>query len=129
MDYSTNTFFSKHEIFVNEIVFFSKNEISLFGFLQHDNSFSETQYVISRNDLKLLLSNSQAGLEILWRIENLFVVPHEVPAAINLVDLFGTTQVFEADTILLEAPYEPLEPASNELLFVTQVSCATTINS
>ena len=127
MSYLTNTIFSKREVYVNEIVFYSKDEISLFGFFQNDNSFSETQYVISRNDLRRLLSNNQAGLEILWRIENLFVVPHEVPATINLIDLFGITQVFEAESILIEAPFTENEAPLNELLFVSSVRQTNTI--
>ncbi|MFN8322220.1 MAG: hypothetical protein U0T74_06130 [Chitinophagales bacterium] len=127
MSYVTNTILSRREVYVNEIVFYSKNEISLFGFFQNDKSFSETQYVISRNDLQLLLSSNQTGIEILWCIENLFVVPHEVPASINLIDLFGITQVFEAESILLEVPFTENETPLNELLFVSRVRPTSTI--
>ena len=61
--------------------------------------FVETQFSISRNDLQVLMSeNKQVGIEILWRMENLLVYPHGMPATINLVDLFGTTQAFKTKT-------------------------------
>lgn len=124
---SSHTTFTKREIYVNEILFYSKHEIQLLGFIHQSGKFLETQYLITRNDLQMLLSQTKTGLEILWRIENLFVLPHEVPATLNLVDMFGTTQLFEAQNIQLEAPlYEnelgeiQPEPAHG-LLFVEQV--------
>ncbi len=120
--------FAKHEIYVNEIEFRSKEEVSLYGFLHDCGQFHETQYVISRKDLQTLLSqNKRAGVEILWMIENLFVQPHASPASLNLIDLFGTTQVFEAGEIKLDVPfYEDehgnLKPsAAREILFVEEV--------
>ena len=125
---ATNTStLARHEIYVNEIVFFSKDEVSLFGFLHDCGKFFETQFVIGRNQLQMLLSNNPSGIEILWHIENLFAQPHRVPACINLVDLFGTTQVFEAQQIELDVPcYEDetgeLKPCkSRELLFVEKI--------
>jgi len=120
---------AKHEIYVNEIEFTHKDEVSLFGFLQHCGKFFETQYIISRKDLQILLSqNRPAGIEILWQIENLFAYPHSSPASLNLIDLFGTTQVFDACEIKLTAPIyfeRPgnLMPGQNhELFFVEQVT-------
>lgn len=101
---ATNTAFAKREIYVNEIVFYSKHEVSLFGFMHDGGKFRETLFVIGRNALQMLLSNNKSGIEILWHIENLFVQPHQVPACINLIDLFGTTQVFEAQNIELDFP-------------------------
>lgn len=127
MTTTTNTTFAKREIFVNEIVFFSKDEVSLFGFVHEGGKFQETQFVIARNALQMLLSANKSGIEILWHIENLFVQPHQVPACLNLVDLFGTTQVLEAQNIELDVPfYEDetgeLKPCkSRRLLFVEQV--------
>ena len=124
---TTNTTFAKREIYVNEIVFYAKDEVSLFGFIHEGGKFEETQFVIARNALQMLLSSNKAGIEILWHIENLFVQPHQVPAGINLIDLFGTTQVFAAQNIELDVPfYEDetgeLKPCeSRELLFVEQV--------
>ena len=84
------------EIYVNEIEFHSKNEIYLFGFINNGGKFRETRYALSRKYLqKLLSANSKIGVEILWQMEKLMVYPHSVPACINLVDLFGTTQVFK----------------------------------
>jgi hypothetical protein len=83
------------ELFVNEIEFHSRTEIYLYGFLKQGDKFFETRYHISRNELQLILSeNKPAGIEILWHIEKLFLHPHSSPATINLVELFGTTQVF-----------------------------------
>ncbi len=127
MTTTTNTTFAKREIFVNEIVFFSKDEVSLFGFVHEGGKFQETQFVIARNALQMLLSVNKSGFEILWHIENLFVQPHQAPASINLIDLFGTTQIFWAANIELDVPfYEDetgeLKPSeSRELLFVEQV--------
>ena len=127
MTATTNTTFAKREIYVNEIVFYAKDEVSLFGFIHEGGKFEETQFVIARNALQMLLSANKPGIEILWHIENLFVKPHQVPASINLIDLFGTTQVFEAQNIELDVPfYEDetgeLKPCnSRELLFVEQV--------
>ncbi|MES2620112.1 MAG: hypothetical protein V4615_04600 [Bacteroidota bacterium] len=120
-----NHTFARNEIYVNEIVFFSKEEVSLFGFLNQGQQFHETQYVINRKDLQLLLSQNKTGIEILWHIENLFVLPHEVPASLNLIDLFGTTQVFEANRIQLDIPFYKgadgeLKPSGNNDLFFVQ---------
>jgi hypothetical protein len=96
---------SRNEIYVNEIEFTCKDEVSLFGFIQDCGKFIETQYIISRKDLQILLSqNRNAGIEILWQIETLFAAPHSAPASLNLIDLFGTTQVFDACEITLELP-------------------------
>lgn len=123
----SHTTIIKREIFVNEIVFYSKQEIHLMGFIHQGGNFLETRYLITRNSLQMLLSQTKTGLEILWRIEQLFVLPHEVPAAINLVDLFGTTQMFEAQNIQLEAPLyenelgELLPEPAHGLFFVEEV--------
>ena len=123
----TNTVFTKQEMYVNEIVFYSKTEVSLFGFVQACGNFLETEYVISRNDLQMLLSQTKTGIEILWHIESLFVLPHSVPASLNLVELLGTTQVFEAQNIELDVSYTEdeageLVPSRNlNVLFVDKV--------
>lgn len=127
MNNQTTSGFAKHEIYVNEIVFYSKKSISLFGFLHHDAAFLQTEYVITREDLQTLLSQNKTGIEILWHIEKLFVLPHEVPASINLLDLFGMTQIFEAGSIELEHSYYEdengeLHPREdNKLFFIEQV--------
>lgn len=119
--------FAKNEIYVNEIVFYSKKSISLFGFLHRDAAFLQTEYVINRENLQTLLSQNKTGIEILWDIENLFVLPHEVPATINLLNLFGMTQIFKADRIELEPSYYKdktgeLHPREdNKLLFIEEV--------
>ena len=96
---------NEQKIYVNEIVFYSRSEVSLFGFIEQGGRYYETEYLIGRKNLQLLLSQSKEGVEILWHIEKLFVLPHQVPATINLVDLFGTTQMLEAGNIELENPY------------------------
>jgi hypothetical protein len=119
----------KHEIYVNEIEFRSKQEASLFGFIHHGGKFHETQYIISRKHLQTLLSeNKRAGVEILWHIENLFVGPHESPASLNLIDLFGTTQLLEAGEIKLGIPCyetaqgEPAQGLHYDLCFIDDVT-------
>jgi len=119
------------ELLVNEVVFYSREEISLYGFIHRDNNYVETEYVISRNHLQMLLSqNGKTGIEILWRLEQLFVQPHEVPATLNLVELFGTTQELKAAGISLTlGEYETenegeTEDDLMELLFVNAVSTA-----
>ena len=119
------------ELLVNEVVFYSSEEISLYGFIHRDNNYVETEYVISRNHLQMLLSqNGKTGIEILWRLEQLFVQPHEVPATLNLVELFGTTQELKAAGISLTlGEYETenegeTEDDLMELLFVNAVSTA-----
>lgn len=120
--------FAKHELYVNEIEFTSREEISLFGFLQDCGKFFETQYVISRKDLQILLSQNKAGIEILWQIEHLFAGPHAAPASLNLIDLFGTTQVFDTCEIKLDVPFYRdelgnLRPSRNkELFFIEEVT-------
>ena len=110
--------FSKRELFVNEIVFYAKNDVSLFGFIHDGGKFHETQFIISRNLLQMLLSQSKTGIEILWQIEKLFVLPHSAPASLNLIELFGTTQLFEAQKIELEE----IAPAKDyDILFVEDV--------
>jgi hypothetical protein len=126
MTTDANNTFSKAEIFVNEVLFYGKDEIMLLGFLHDGGQFHETEYLISRNHLQTLLNaNKRTGLEILWRIEELFVQPHQVPACINLVDVFGTTQVFDASEILLEIPacdsYQQLTRKQRGMLFVNNI--------
>lgn len=123
MIHAPSTLFAKREIYVNEIEFRSKEEIHLYGFLHNCGQFFETQYVICRKDLQTLLSkNKRAGVEILWQIENLFVNPHAAPATLNLIDIFGTTQVFEAGEIKLEAELGwNFLPNTSGVLFVEQV--------
>ncbi|MCW5906329.1 MAG: hypothetical protein KIS94_00580 [Chitinophagales bacterium] len=129
MQAEQNTAIRTNEIFVNEIVFYSRESISLFGFMHNDEEYVETEFLIERNQLQTLLSqNGKTGLEILWHIERLFVLPHEVPAGINLVEMFGTTQELKADEITLEVPvYEDengnlLPTETWELLFVEHIS-------
>lgn len=124
-----NNTLTVQEILVNEIVFYSREEVSLFGFLHSGGKYHETEFIIARNTLQTLLSKSgQTGIEILWRIEQLFLHPHEVPAVINLIDVFGTTQELTAPEITLDVPvYEnetgELQPKQTwELLFVEQVT-------
>lgn len=119
------------ELLVNEVVFYTREEISLYGFIHRDNNYVETEYVISRNHLQMLLSqNGKTGIEILWLLEQLFVQPHEVPATLNLVELFGTTQELKAAGISLTlGEYETenegeTEDDLMELLFVNAVSTA-----
>ncbi len=119
---------TRKEIFVNEIEFCSNNEVYLFGFVFNEGKFSPTQYVISRKDLQILLShNRPAGIEILWQVENLFQHPHSSPACINLIELFGVTQVFEASAIKLSSPIQRNEPGVHnqkqqpKLMFVEEV--------
>jgi len=120
--------FAKNEIYVNEIEFTAKDEVSLFGFIQDCGKFFETQYIISRKDLQILLSQNRAGIEVLWQIEHLFAHPHSAPASLNLIDLFGTTQVFDACEIKLDVPFYQdelgnLKPCqTHELLFVEEVT-------
>ena len=124
MKATSSTLFTTREVYVNEIEFRSKEEVYLFGFLHDCGKFHETQYLISRKDLQTLLSRNKAGVEILWQIENLFVHPHAAPASINLIDLFGTTQVFEAWAIKLDTPAgadETLHPRNGGLLFIEAI--------
>ena len=124
---TTNSALTKHEIYVNEIVFYSRKNISLLGFIHHGAKFLKTEFVITRKDLQMLLSQTKTGIEILWRIENLFVQPHEVPATINLLDLFGITQVFEANHIELDPSFYtvetklPIPDEGHKLFFIERV--------
>ena len=127
MTTSISSVFSKREMYANEIVFYSKHEVSLFGFMHQGGKFHETEYIISRNHLQMLLSQTKAGVEILWHIENLFVQAHAVPASLNLVEMFGTTQVFEAQKIELDVQYyenetgELVPTNTLDLLYVEEV--------
>jgi hypothetical protein len=118
---------ARHELYINEIEFTHKDEVSLFGFLHDCGKFFETQYIISRKDLQILLSQNKAGIEILWQIENLFAGPHAAPASLNLIDLFGTTQVFDTCEIKLDVPHYQdelgnLKPSpGKELFFIEEV--------
>ena len=123
-----NPSLSKREIYVNEIEFCGTNEVYLFGFVLTSGKFIETQYVITRKDLQLLLSrNRPVGIEILWHIENVFLHPHSSPVLINLIELFGATQVFEASEIRLSTPLRDNEPGVHnpgqqpKLMFVEEV--------
>lgn len=116
------------EIFVNEIVFFSRTQVSLFGFIYKEGQFHETEFLISRKSLQLLLSlNKGIGVELLWTIEQIFTYPHCSPARINIVEAFGTTEVLKAQAIHIDLPwYEDetgvLKPATGfNLLFIEEV--------
>ncbi len=94
------------EILVNEIVFYSRTQVSLFGFIYKAGQFHETEFRISRQCLQNLLSqNKGIGVELLWTIERLFTYPHAMPARINIVDAFGTTQALKAQAIHIDLPW------------------------
>jgi hypothetical protein len=125
---NNNPLLTRREIYVNEIEFCSTSEVYLFGFVLNCGEFVETQYVISRKDLQVLLSrNGPVGVEILWQIEGLFLHPHSSPAIINLIELFGTIQVFEASEIRLSSPMSESQPGTHvngqqpQLMFVEEV--------
>lgn len=110
MTSNKNTTLTKREVFVNEIVFYNRDNISLLGFMQKGRAFNETEYIISRQHLHTLLNaNGKQGLEIQRRIADLFATPHAVPATVNLIDLFGTTQILQANEMLLSQPAEEIE--------------------
>lgn len=110
MTSNKNTTLTKREVFVNEIVFYNRDNVSLLGFMQRGSAYSETEYIISRQHLNTLLNaNDKQGLEIQRRIAHLFTTPHAVPATLNLIDLFGTTQVLQANELLLSQPAEDIE--------------------
>lgn len=110
MSSNKNTTLTRSEVFVNEIVFYNCDNVSLLGFMQKGKAFQETEYIISRHHLYTLLNaNAKQGLEIQRRIENLFATPHAVPATVNLIDMFGTTQVLQANEMLLSLPAEDIE--------------------
>lgn len=122
MTNNKNTTLSKNEIFVNEIVFYNRDNISLLGFVQQGKKFVETEYIISRAHLHtLLLANGKSGREVKRHIEQLFATPHQVPATINLIDMMGTTQALEAKEITLSKA----ENNAN-LLYVKAVDSAAT---
>lgn len=134
MKAQANSTLTVQEILVNEIVFYSREEVSLFGFLHTGGKYHETEFVIARNTLQTLLSKSkQTGIEILWRIEQLFLHPHEVPATINVVEVFGTTQELKAAEIVLEMPVyqeeggELMTSETLGLLFVERVNTAAEV--
>ncbi len=131
MDTEMNTSLHKQEILVNEIVFCGRMSVSLLGFVHLGGKYTETEYVISRNDLKELLSqNGKMGRQLLRHIEQLFVQPHAEPATVNLIELFGTTQELKAAEITLEIPVyedengELVPKTTYELLFVEEVITA-----
>ncbi|MBS1613864.1 MAG: hypothetical protein JST49_13665 [Bacteroidetes bacterium] len=122
MTNNKNTTLSKNEIFVNEIVFYNRDNISLLGFVQQGKKYAEAEYIISRAHLyTLLLANGKSGREVKRHIEQLFATPHQVPATINLIDMMGTTQALEAKEITLSKA----ENNAN-LLYVKAVDSAAT---
>ena len=76
MTNNKNTTLSKNEIFVNEIVFYNRDNISLLGFVQQGRKYAEAEYIISRAHLNtLLLNNGRSGREVKRHIEQLFATP------------------------------------------------------
>lgn len=112
-------------ILANEIVFHSRHEASIYGFRSSGGTYIECEFVMSSHQLQTLLSNNgKVGIEILWHVEQLFVQPHEVPACISLLDLFGITQEIKSPCIAMEmGEYEGDEDASDsiELWFIQSV--------
>lgn len=122
MTNNKNTTLSKNEVFVNEIVFYSRDNISLLGFMQQGRKYVETEYIISRAHLNtLLLANGKSGREVKRSIEQLFATPHQVPATINLIDMLGTTQVLEAKEIVLNKA-----KGNTSLLYVQAIDSSAT---
>ncbi|MFN8297667.1 MAG: hypothetical protein U0T75_01080 [Chitinophagales bacterium] len=116
------------EIFANEIVFFGRERVVIYGFYLEKGQFHETCYELSRRTLQTLLSlNGPVGVELLWHIEQLFMYPHHMPAHINLVDMFGITQPLKARSIFIERPLcederGELKPVNSyDVLFIAQV--------
>lgn len=119
--------FTREEVYVNEIAFYGNNSVSLLGFVNILGTFVETEYITTRNDLQTLLNPCKPGKEILRKAENIFRQPHAVPVCINLIEMFGTTQIFEAMEIALEMSYVEketglLEPKGTmDVLFIENV--------
>lgn len=114
-------------VYVNEIAFTGSANATLSGFVHTCGNFFETEYIISQELLKVLLRQSKTGREILQHIAQTFAEPHTVPVAVNLIELYGTTQVFEAKNIALDVSYQEdeygqLAPCRDlRLLFIDDV--------
>ncbi len=94
------------EIFVQRIVFTGRNRLEMYGFCQKDGEFIETIYILTRATLeRLLLRNGRLGDTLLKTIENLFLYPNRAQLEIDMIELFGMTQVFSADAIKMEFPW------------------------
>lgn len=128
MSLPTPQVFNSREIFVNEIVLHDRTDAYLFGFVQQQGNYCETQFVIGRKLLhKLLLLNGKKGEQIVHYLKQAELHPHAVPISADLVELFGTTVPLQADAIQLQIPFVKnadgeLEPVQNsELLFVDAI--------
>lgn len=122
------TSYTTQQLYVNEIQFADNEEVYLLGFSERNGGFVETKYVSSPGQLEELLSQSgRNGKEILARIESAFSRPHASPFVLDLVDMFGLTQILESEQIVLEPAVVPDEttPVHNlpETLFVQEIIC------
>lgn len=111
------------EILANEIVFQSRDEITIYGFRHSNGSYVPCEFVISREHFNILLSqNDKTGIEILWKAEQLFVQAHSHQPEINLIDLFGMTQPLKAAGIEIEMGEYEDGMGDTELWFVKSVA-------
>lgn len=82
--------FDKNEIFIEEIEFITKQEVSVIGEIQTEFGMEKAQYVMDKRILHYLLKKSgKVGNEIIRLITDKFQLPHEVPVIVNLKEYFG----------------------------------------
>jgi hypothetical protein len=126
--HNEETTYTTRQLYVNEIHFADNEEVFLLGFSEKEGNFIEAKYVSSPAQLDDLLAQSgKNGREIMNRIETSFAHPHTSPFVIDLVDMFGLTQILESEQIVLE-PASALDestPVHNmpETLFVQEIIC------
>jgi hypothetical protein len=82
--------FVKNEIYLEEIEFITKEEVSIVGIIETERGLERAQYVLDKRKFHFLLKNAGiVGREIIQIITDKFNLPHEVPVIINLATVFG----------------------------------------
>jgi len=114
------------QLYVNEIVLANDEEIHLLGFSKQAGQFVPVNVIGNYDQLyELLYQSGKVGNEIALRIDVTLSAPHAAPLSIDLVDLFGLTQILACRSMVLEpADEQPLITSVHnrpETLFVQHI--------
>ena len=83
------------ELYIDRIRIKGNGRYWISGQLKLDEGFVDAEYLLVTGELEAVLANTLEGDEILNRIADINDAPHEPQPVIDLIEIFGMTQIFE----------------------------------